>query len=153
MMRPATVTLLLLLLSSFSPAPARADEAALRREMAERELEIAVLQLRRYERLEYPLRLRRLESMIELTEAEVASFERQVAEYAGFDKFVGSAPLFQSLEQARLNLIDAQLRLDDAQQERRLLERHHADQRRLYALQIESAHAALARVEAALAVQ
>ena len=106
---------------------------------AQTALELATLQLRRYERVEYPLKLRRLESEIKLTAAEVASHERTLAEYQKFtrDKV---HPFFLSQEQANLARLSAQLRLDDLKEEKLLLERYHSEQRRIYEIEVEVAH-------------
>ncbi len=131
--------------------PAGAEELATDLVAAQRALEVAELRQRRYEQLEYPLALRRLESAITLTKAEMAALEASLAEYEQFDKFTGSSPLFHTLQRTRLALVEARLRLDDLQEEKRLRMRLHGDQCRLHELEVEAARARLAALQAPIA--
>lgn len=116
---------------------------------AERAVELAQLRLRRYARVEYPLKLRKLESEIKLTEAELGVHQDRVAEYERFEKNAYSSPLFFSLQQARLALVESELRLADLGEEKLLLVRYHTDQCRLYELELEEARERLEAVRAA----
>ena len=104
---------------------------------AERELEEARLRLRLYEKVEYPTQRRRLDSTIALLQAEAKMYERRVAAYE--NKFRYSNAITFSLEETRLNLIDAKLRLNDLREERSLLNRFRSDRCRLYQLRVEAA--------------
>lgn len=111
---------------------------------AARELEMAQLRLRRYDAYEYPLALRRLESQIKLAQAELESWRRRVREYEQFDKFVGSAPVLLTLDEARLAVLRYQTGLDDLVHEKELLERSRRDQYRLLKLEVDAAARRLA---------
>jgi len=116
---------------------------------AARDLEIAQLRLRRYDTYGYPLSLRRLESQIKLAQAELESWRRRVREYEQFDKFVGSAPVLLTLDDARLAVLRFQTDLDDSVHEKELLERSRRDQYRLLKLEVEAAARRLAGVRKA----
>jgi len=122
------------------PDVAREREVA----AARRQVEAAELRLRRYVRVEHPLKLRTLESQIKLTQIEVDRLRELLAEYEQIAKNTVPAPLIVSRHAAELALTAAELRLADLDEERLLLARYHADQRRLYELDLESAQAALA---------
>ncbi len=107
--------------------------------VAERAVEIAELELRRYERVEYPLQLRRLESQIATAKLRVSMHERLLAEYARFTKDGYSSPLILTLERERLALGEAKLRQGDLEKEKLLLVRYRSDQLRLYMLKLEVA--------------
>ena len=110
---------------------------------ARRALETAQLRLRLYEREEYPRKLHRLERDIELAQAHVESYQRRLREYEQFDKLSYSSPLFLTLERTRLSLRQAELQMEDLQEQRTLLVRHHTARRRLYVLEVEAAAAHL----------
>jgi hypothetical protein len=130
----------LCLVSTIAPVRAQSPTESLQRiRAAERALEIAELELRRYERVEYPLRLRQLESRIKLAKVRVSMHERLIAEYERFTKNAYSSPLIFSLELERVALAEAKLSLDDLDEERRLTERYHTDHCRLYELKVEAA--------------
>ena len=106
---------------------------------AQRSLETAQLRLRLYEREEHPRNLHRLEREIELAKAHVESYRRRVAEYEQFDKFDSSNALFLSLEEARLGLLQAELKLEELAEDRYLLLRHHSARLRLFQLEVDEA--------------
>jgi hypothetical protein len=108
---------------------------------ARRQLELAQLKLRLYERDEYPRQLGNVERAIVMAKAEVESFRRRVREYEQFDKFTNPGPLLTSLEDARLCLVDAELKLRGLDDERFLLIRSRSDRTRIYQLEIEAAAA------------
>lgn len=99
-----------------------------------RTLEIERLRLKLYERVDYPLRQRQLQTDIKLTEARIASLRRRIKEVDGF---YGSAALFTMLEDLKLDLLEAELLLKDSKHELALLQLHHRDERRLRQLLIE----------------
>lgn len=108
-------------------------------ETALRDLETALLQLRLYKNEEYPQKLRRFDREIELAQAHVEFYEGRVAEYEQFERFSTGNPLSLSLEEARLGLLQAELKLDELQDDRAMLVRHHPLRCRLFQLQVDAA--------------
>jgi hypothetical protein len=104
---------------------------------------VAELELRLYVNVDYPLEQQRLDATIRLTEAELASYPRRLAEYRQFTKFKHSSPLFHSLEIAQLAREETALRLKNLKAEKSLLRRYYGDRRRLYELRVEIARAKL----------
>lgn len=103
---------------------------------AGRAVEAARLRLKLFERVDYPLRLQELDGRLQLTRAEIESLRRRIAEY---ERFNGSKAFFLTLEETRLQLLDAELRWKQLDQERLLLQLHYKDERRLRQLLIEQA--------------
>ncbi len=103
---------------------------------AARSVEIARLRFKLYERVDYPLRMRQLQNEIKLQEACVDSLRRRVKET---DRFRYAEGLFTTTEILRLELLRAELSLQNSQHELQLLERHNQDERRLHRLLIETA--------------
>src|SRR5262245_26161550 len=95
---------------TISPA-AMADERQDAIAGATREVEYAKLRLSLYERDEYPRQLGNLDRAIELAKARVESWERRVKEYEQFTAFRIGQPLFWTLEQTRLELLENELAL------------------------------------------
>ena len=110
---------------------------------AKRAVEAARLRLRLFERVDYPLRLQELDGRLQLTRAEIESLRRRIAEYERFD---GSKALFLTLEETRLQLLDAELRWKQLDRERLLLQFHYKDERRLRQLLIEQAEQRFRRI-------
>jgi hypothetical protein len=124
-----------------APLAAVAGEHDVAIAAARRNLELAQLKLRLYERDEYPRQLGQVERAIEMQRAKIESFRRRVREYEQFDKFSYSGPLFLTLEDARLDVVSAELRLRELEDERFLLIRSRSDRSRLMQLEIEAAAA------------
>lgn len=101
-----------------------------------RAIEIARLRFKLYERVDYPLLLRRLRTDIKLTQARVDSLRRRVKEA---ERFYRSPGLFTTIERLQLQLLEAELLLKDLRHEQTLLQIHNQDERRLRKLLIESA--------------
>ncbi|PHS03250.1 MAG: hypothetical protein COA78_18755 [Blastopirellula sp.] len=118
---------------------ATAEPRQANRTPASRQLEMARLRLRIYERQEYPLKRRKLSSEIEMTKAELKSLERRQKEYSQFTRFKYSAPLFDEIERVHLAELGTKLRLNDLIAEKSLLERYHADRLKLMRLELEAA--------------
>jgi hypothetical protein len=129
------------------PAIAQDDTFAAERAAARRALEIAKIELRLYLQVEYPRELRRLESQIRLTELEIKSYEERLREYRSVDKFSTGRPLLVTLQDVRLCLLEAELRLEDLRAERAALVRFHSDQWRLLELRAHEARLRLAELE------
>ena len=134
-------SMLSLLALTVLPLTASAELQQIRREAARRDLEAAEIRLRLYVNEEYPRALRRLDREIELAVAHLHSHQRRVVEYQQFDKFEGSNPLFLTLEKARLELLAAEIHLEDLHHERRLLQYNHRDRCRLLELDVAEATA------------
>ena len=117
-----------------SPAPAIDSAASATRES--RSQEIARLRFKLYERVDYPLLVRQLRTEIKLMEARVASLRRRVKEA---ERFHRARALFTTIENLRLELLEAELLLKDWKHELRLLQIHHVEERRLRQLLIETA--------------
>jgi len=99
-------------------------------------LEIARLRFKLYERVDYPIRQRQLRTEITLMEARVSSLQRRVKEA---ERFRQSEALFTTIENLRLELLEAELLLKDWKHELSLLKAHHQDERRLHQLLIQNA--------------
>jgi len=153
-MRPSLCHIVLstlALMTAFSPTAASAappytadvtvTTANLSLAAAERHLEMAQLKLRLYQRVEYPLQMRKLKSEIELTKARIASQKRRVTEFEKFTKFKYSSPVFTTLENTRLTQLELELRLKELKEEKMLLTRHYGDYCRLLQLQVGAAKA------------
>jgi hypothetical protein len=125
-----------------------AEDPALR--SARRDVEMAQLRLRRYELVDFPLQLRKLDSRIKLLEAEQDVWRERVREYQQFDKWVGSNPVLITLADARLSLLQAETELDDARQERHVLQEQHQSDCRLLELEVEAAEDRLRALEPAV---
>jgi len=104
---------------------------------AQRSLELAELRLLRYDRVEYPLAQRRLENEIEMTQLEIESWKRRIREYERFSRNSYSTPFFYTLEENRLALKDAELRLDMLRRERCLNVQFKGTIRRIRELEVE----------------
>jgi len=149
MRTPRSASLMLLLIAAAGVATsvcqtARGAEHA--GEMAEafRALEEARIRLRLFERVDYPLRLQEVDAQIKLTQAELDSFRRRIAEYERFD---GSRAVFLELENARLMLNAGRLRMQNLERERLLLQLHFKDERRLRQLQVDAASQRVAEIQ------
>ena len=130
-----------------APPAAQHNVAARELAAARRSLEAAQIELRLYEKVDYPLQRRRLQSKIKLIEAELESHQRHITEYEQFTKFTHSAPFFHTLAEVRLAKLDAELLLEDTQEEKDLCERFHPDRCRLYELRVEAAQQRVAAFE------
>lgn len=98
------------------------------------EREIRTLEWRLYDRVEFPLRLRQIDSEIKLTEARLKSQQKLLAEYQAFQRFSAGNPLTLTVEETKLQILASQLKLEDLREERSLLLRYRDDQRRLFEL-------------------
>ncbi|HND52728.1 MAG TPA: hypothetical protein PLV92_10045 [Pirellulaceae bacterium] len=98
--------------------------------------EAARLKVKLFERVDYPLRLKQLDSDLRLARAEVESYQKLFNEYSRFNRYlVDSKPFTAQAEEYRLKLLAAQLRCENLEEERVLLERYRVDERRLRELE------------------
>jgi hypothetical protein len=135
------------LLGWLSPMAIAQDASSNERAAARRDLEIAKLELRHYLQVEYPRQKRHLDAQIQLTEAEVRALRDRLREYRPFDRFSTGGALFVTIQDARMCLLDAELRLDDLRAERNHLIRFHSDQWRLLEIRAYEARARVAELE------
>jgi hypothetical protein len=141
-------------LSLLSLAPnsaAFADDAALvaERMAARRELALAKLELRHYWQVEYPRQRRHLNAAIELTELEVRNMKRLLRSYDPFDNFITGQPLELTIQELKLCLYEAELRLRDLWAERNALVRFHSDDWRILEMKVQDARMRVVELEPA----
>ncbi len=103
----------------------------------ERAQEIARLRYLLYQRVEYPLRLRQLDSEIRIASAELKSLDRQIQEYESISRPVASHPFLFTLESAKMRRVAVQERLQFVQHEKRLVLQSFQIERRLRQLEAQ----------------
>jgi hypothetical protein len=123
------------------------DSPAAERAAARRDLEAARLELRHYLQVEHPRQKRHLDAAIKLTDAEVRALRDRLREYRAFDKFSTGGPLFVTIQDVRMCLLDAELRLKDLRAERNNLIRFHSDEWRLLEIRAYEARVRVAELE------
>jgi hypothetical protein len=128
-------------------AHAQGDAAGAARAAARRALETANLELRLYLQVDHPRELRHLDAQIKLAEAEVKAYQERLHEYRPFNKFSTGRPLLVPLQDLRLCLLEAELRLDDLRAERNAVIRFHSDRWRLLELRAYEARARVVELE------
>ena len=111
---------------------------------AQRDVEIAQLELRRYLNVEYPSQRDHLETQLTLAAAEIAIQEDLVREYERMSRGKTSRPFLVTLSDARIALLGAQLSYQRHCDALSRLKKFHGDQCRLLELRLEAAHARLA---------
>jgi hypothetical protein len=141
------LTAILATLAVSTNAVAQNDANQSARLSARRALEIANYELRQYLQVEYPRERRHLDAEIKLTEAEVQAYQERLREWAPFDKFSTGRPLIVSIQNMRLCLLEAELRLKDLRAERNNLIRFHSDRWRLLELRAYDARSRIAELE------
>lgn len=98
--------------------------------------EIGRIRAKLFERVNYPLLMRRLDSEIELAKAEIQMHRRVVSELDRFHRMAHeSKPFLVTIEEMKLKQLAAELRLDDLEEERCLLQKYQRDERRLRELE------------------
>ena len=115
--------------------------------MVRRAKEMAEIRLRQFERVEYPLTLRRIENEIKLSEAELAVQKQRIREYGENSVFKYSEAFFVTLQEAKLAALRAELHIDSLKSERLLLEQNRSDRCRLLQLEIDAADDELRMLE------
>jgi hypothetical protein len=117
------------------------------RDCARRALERAKIELRLYVQVEYPREQRRLDAQIELTRAQIDVYRQRLRDCRPFDRFSTGGALTGPIQDLKLCLLEAELRLNDLQAERDALVRFHSDQWRLLELRVYEARVRLAELE------
>jgi hypothetical protein len=137
------------LLSTFSVSRAQDESYPAARAAARRELLLAKLELRHYQQVEYPRLRRHLQAQIDLTEAEIRAYKRQLHEFRPFSRFSVGQPFTVTIQEIRLCLQEAELRLRDLWAERNALIRFHSDDWRFLEMKVHDARLRVAEIEAA----
>jgi hypothetical protein len=131
--------------SSASQAQEAVDRAA--RLEARRDLELAKMELRHYWLVEYPRQQRHLNAAIRLTEAEIRDYRERLRAYQPFNRFSYGQPFLVTLQEVRMCLREAELRLQDLWAERNALARGHSDHWRLLEVRAFEARLRVAELE------
>ncbi len=114
---------------------------------ARRALEMAKIELRLYEQVEYPRQRRQLDARIALIEEEIKMYKERRREYEPFTRWGTGRPLLITSQELKLCLMDAEFKLQDLVADRNALQRFHSDQWRLLALKVEEARAQVIAIE------
>jgi hypothetical protein len=148
-MRSPLPLLLALSVAMFVGQFARAEEVMVvdPRISARHALECAKLDYQLYTQVDFPREVRHLESSVKFTKAEVDMLDRRVREFNRFNRFEIGRPLHVSFENAKLALLDAQLRLKDLEAELFALRRFHGDRCRMLELKVYQARVHLVHLE------
>jgi hypothetical protein len=132
-----------------SPALAQDEVYEQLRRNARRELQLAKLESRNYLQIEYPRMRRQLDAAITLTDAELRAYNERVRRYRPFDRF-STGSLYQlALQDLRLCILDAELRLRDLRAERNNLHRFRLEEWKTLEMRVDDARARVAEIEAA----
>lgn len=100
---------------------------AAERSHARRELELAKMELRHYWQVEYPRQLRHFNGAIELTKAEIRDLEARLRAYRPYTRFSTGDAYMLTIQDTKMCLREAQLRLRDLWAERNALMRYRSD--------------------------
>jgi hypothetical protein len=103
--------------------------------------------LRNYSQVEYPRQQRELNAAIELTDMEVRDLQARLRAYGPYGHFSGGVPFMVTLQNTRMCLRDAELRLNDLRAERNNLVRFHSDRYRELELRIYEARVRVLQLE------
>jgi len=123
------------------------ESIQIQRRSLRRALEIAQLELRQYLEVEYPRELRHLDSAIRLTQAEVEAVRDRLRAYGPYSRFSTGQPFLLSIQEDKLCLLEAELRLQDFKDERCALMRFHSDHWRLLELKVQDIRDHLVQLE------
>lgn len=107
-----------------------------------RALEIATLEQRLYQQVDYPNRVRTLRAEQIMTQARIDSLKRRLAEYAPMNRFETGKALIITIEQTKLELLREELHLKDLQSRQRIDAQTHRQKQRLLALKVDQAQRA-----------
>ncbi len=143
---------LAILIGIFTTPSAQADNGVCitAREAARRALVEAKIELRLYQRVEYPRERRRLDAEIKLTQAEVDIYRERQRDYRAYERASNGGAFKKPGQDVRLCLLEAELRLKNLQAERNALIRFHSDRARLLELKVYDARMLVIEMERAL---
>jgi hypothetical protein len=116
---------------------------------ARRDLELAKMELRHYWQVEYPRQQRHLNAAIKLTQAEIRDYQERLRAYRPFTRFSTGDPFMITIQDTRMCLREAELRLRDLWAERNALVRYHSDQYRELELHVHEARLRVVELEPA----
>jgi hypothetical protein len=122
------------------------------RAAARRELYLAKVDFRNYWQIEYPRIRRQLDAQIDLTEAEVRIYKERLRLFRPFDRFSTGSAVAWSLQDMRMCLMEAELRLRDLWAERNNLVRFHTPEWRELELRLHDARVRVAEIEASMEI-
>jgi hypothetical protein len=133
----------------FGPNVAHAQNSADPAELAaaRRELAVAKIEARHYWQVEYPRRRRELNAEITFADAELRAMKRLMREYGPFSLFSTGEPLFLPIQDLKLCILDAELRLRALRDERINLVRFHSEEGQLLDLRVADARARVVALE------
>jgi hypothetical protein len=130
-----------------SNATAQEASPVAERLSARRDLELAKIELRHYWHIEYPRQQRHLNAAIELTRAEIRDLEARLRAYRPFTRFSTGDPFMVTIQNTRMCLREAELRLRDLWAERNALVRYHSDEYRALELRVHEARLRVVELE------
>jgi hypothetical protein len=128
---------------------AQADSYASEIAAARQELQLAKLEFRDYWQVEYPRIRRHLDAQIQLTQEEIRILKERARMYRPFDRFSTGSAVAYSLQNLRLCLLDAELRLRDLWAERSNFIRFRTPEWRVLEARVHEARWRVAELEAA----
>lgn len=98
--------------------------------------EIGRIRAKLFERVDYPLLMRRIDADLELTKAEIKAHDKVLYELERLHRMAHeSKPFLFTIEELKLKRLAAELRLDNLEEERCLLQKYQRDERRLRELE------------------
>ena len=145
---PAAMCLTIAVFAAPMSLFAQGDSFLEERTAARHELELAKMELRHYVQIEYPRLRRHLDAQIRLTEAEIRAYRERLREYRPFDRFSLGQPFLITLQELKMCLFEAELRLRDLWAERNALVRFHSDDWRVLEMKVHEARLRVAAIEA-----
>jgi hypothetical protein len=116
---------------------------------ARRELQLAKIEFRDYWHVEYPRIRRHLDAQIQLTEAEIRIIKERLRMYRPFDRFSTGSAVSWALQDLRMCLLAAELRLRDLWAERSNFIRFRTPEWRILEARVHDARWRVAELEAA----
>jgi hypothetical protein len=135
----------------WAASPVSAEDAAYEqaRLEARRELHLAKSEFVAYSQIEYPRLRRQLDAEIEFADAEARALRERLRWYRSFDRLWYRDMTEVSLQNLRLCLLDAELRLRNLLAERANLSRFRTYEWRFLELRVGDARRRVAQIEAA----
>jgi hypothetical protein len=149
MHRPYLAAVIAVLVVSIGTSVVWAQVDANSAEMAaaRRELAVAKIEANHYWQVEYPRRRRELNAEITFVDAELRAMKELLREYGPFSRFSTGQPLFLPIQDLKLCILDAELRLRALRDERINLVRFHSEEGQLLDLRVADARARLVALE------
>jgi hypothetical protein len=149
---PLPLLAIAVICSTSVSVPAQDAAYVLERAAARRELYLAKVDFRNYWQIEYPRIRRQLDAQIDLTEAEVRVYKERLRLFRPFDRFSTGSAVAWSLQDMRMCLMEAELRLRDLWAERNNLVRFRTPEWRELELRLHDARVRVAEIEASMEI-